>query len=44
MKKKSVIWLPFTIAIAIVLGIVIGYRYPRHTSVKQPHAEIPAIK
>ena len=38
MKKKSVIWLPFTIAIAIVLGIVIGYRYPRHTSVKQPHA------
>lgn len=38
MKKKSVIWLPFTIAIAIVLGIVIGYRDPRHTSVKQPHA------
>ena len=34
MKKKSIVWLPFIIAFAIIIGIIIGYRYPQHHIVK----------
>ncbi|MCD7710626.1 MAG: S41 family peptidase [Porphyromonadaceae bacterium] len=34
MKKKIFIWLPFVIAIALVVGIAVGYLYPRHNVVK----------
>lgn len=34
MKKKSIVWLPFIIAFAIIIGIIIGYRYPQHHVVK----------
>lgn len=44
MKKKSIVWLPFVIAIAIVLGIVIGYRYPQTHTVKGAQQGVPGNK
>ncbi len=44
MKKKSIVWLPFVIAIAIVLGIAIGYRYPQTHIVKGVQQGVPGNK
>ncbi len=44
MKKKSIVWLPFIIAISIIIGIFIGLKYNASTPPKSTNIQISRNK